>query len=280
LEIGTAKKIFSPFDLPSSLVKGGVEFSSLFSGVPKLLFLVSPCWDFWEGFESFDNIVDVHSAFLPWPDCLPPLDKFANLRRLRLDVSLPVFDEKHLFDFDVGMPQLQTLELTSFASRDFENSSARVWTHLARLVPNLTTLYVQFEEFEGAVCLQCSRTEEFTVTVPKRFASLQKLEVDGIQLDLNGLKSLVNRFEAVRPGGVKEVIINGIVRHPRRECHQVCAEFALWVKCKKRQNRNYAFNFSYWGFPRDKRRISVCPRCRCWLCLEPQSYYTFKFSQP
>jgi hypothetical protein len=76
---------------------------------------------------------------------------------------------------------------------------------------------------------------------------------------------MLERFEEVRPGGVKHLTVIGRVTYARRKCHKVCAKMARWIKRKKRQNPRSTFIFD-WEFSKAD--------------IEHRSLYVFIFSQP
>jgi hypothetical protein len=258
----------SPASLASS--RAGAEFYALFSTVRKLHFCgVGPRPEFWDGFETFDNIVEAglfcHHLTTFTMGQAGPLHQFANLRLLRLVVTNSFFRQQ----FDVVMPQLETLELTVWSGGSAsEIESAGVLNHnLASLVPNLRNLSV-----DAHLC----STKDFhpdvlAVAVPESFSCLQRLKVRG-DIKLKSAQNVIDRFQAVRPGGVKEIIIKGAVHYFRPECLKVCTAVTRWVKRKKRQNRQFTFDLK-WDF-------SWAKAIRHSAEHVSRSCYTLKFSQP
>jgi hypothetical protein len=257
-------------DFPASLDTGGAEFYALFSAVPKLHFIVNPRPEFWDGVDAFNNLVELSFSYYRWLECMAPLDLFPNLRKLQLDCSL--VRGRKFYDFDVVLPQLETLELTCVGRSGFRKNSGEIWEHLACLFPNLAILVIHVD----ARSYERFHPDVLTSTIPEQFTCLRKLKVLDVPLNLSDLQGMVDRFEAVRPGGVKEVVVDGIVKYPRPECHGVCAKFARWTKRKKGQNRGSVFDFQ-WEFPyvEPKGRFFWRP-----LVQQKESNYLFKFSQP
>jgi hypothetical protein len=269
--------VYEEEEFPASLASSsaGAAFYALFSRVPNLDFrYVNPQPEFWGGFETFGNIVELCLFYNDFTDFqAAPLGQFANLRKLQLEVTAMFFEQ--LLYFDVVMPQLETLELTVLRDCAFERDSADVWDHLASLVPNLLNLIIN-AHVEAS---QNFDPDVLAVAIPESFGCLRKLKVRGVvPLKLNSVQDVVDRFEAVRPGGVKEVIVDGTVHYARRECLNVCSAFTRWVKRKKCQNRQFTFDVK-WDFPSvavERRLAGHMSRRQ----VVGASCYTFKFSQP
>jgi hypothetical protein len=143
----------------------------------------------------------------------------------------------------VVMPQVQELEVSTYNDLKFRK---RVWQRIARFVPNVVNLSIRRVLCEWSYRL-CPH-DLFAITIPERFTCLEKLNLDNALLGLNSVMDMVDRFEAVRPGSVKEVNVAGSVFYATSKCSKVCGTVARWVKRKHRQNRNAALNVS-WRFP-------------------------------
>jgi hypothetical protein len=252
--------------LPMSLVSSGAEFFALFSAVPKLYFYPwNPRPEFWDGFETFDNVVELSVNYDDWSEYQysVPLDRFVNLRKLQMRGIA-----ENLLDFDVVLPRLRTLELMDVFESAFQQN---IWEHLARLVPNLVNLRIDGHFFPVKGCPRQTLTQHgdlCAVTIPEHFTCLEKLNI-AVALEFSSVLDMVDRFEAVRPGGVKEVKVDGFVYYARSECVNVSAKVARWVKQKRRQNRKMAFDV--WV---RQGRLSIADRPP----FNPS--YLFKFSQP
>jgi hypothetical protein len=266
LEIEAAT--FRQDDFPMSLVTGGAQFSALFFAVPKLYFIVNPRPEFWDAFEAFDNVVELSLVYFRWSLYPVPLDWFANLRKLQLDASL-VRGQK-FFDLDVVVPQVQTLDLTFVDESAFRKNGVSVWEHLARLFPNVVNLSIHVDSRS----FKLASPDVFAVTIPEQFTRLEKLKIRDVPLEFTGVQGMLERFEAVRPGGFKEMKIYGMVYYARPKCYDICSKVARWVKQKRRQNRKLTFDVT-WCFPEGDVEGHLYARQRL-----RESYYLFKFSQP
>ncbi len=260
----------APARFQASLAIGGAEFNALFSDVPKLHFVVNPRPEFWDDFTTFDNTIELSLPINRWSKYRAPLDEFSNLRKLRIDMSGVL--GRNFFDFDAVLPRLRTVELVRVGKRGFGRNGLEFLEDLARLAPNVTTLTIT-SDWSSEV----SHPDAFAVTIPERFTCLRKLKVVDFDLKLNAVKDMIDRFEEVRPGGLKEVIVDGIVYYARPRCHDVCAGFARWVKRLRRQNRDFKIDFG-WSFHGVEKKGHYSPP-NGWI-PPMKSRYSFKFSQP
>jgi hypothetical protein len=117
----------------------------------------------------------------------------------------------------------------------------------------------------------------FAVTIPENFTSLETLNLV-VPLDITAVLDMVDRFEALRPGGVEEVKVKGLVFYTRPECVAKSRKVARWVKEKRRQNRTATFGvFLQQGrFSSDDYREHITDKLR----ISGRPSYVFTFSEP
>jgi hypothetical protein len=257
---------------PMSLVSGGAEFSALFSDVRKLYFMnTNPHSEFWNGFQASNYVVvdELSVVCQRWFDHPVPLNRFVNVTKLRLTVLTALIEE--LPDPDhVVMPQVQEIQVYVSTWNDYVFRK-RVWERIARFVPNVVNLII--ERARDAWAYRLCPHDLFAVTIPDRFRCLQKLNLDNVMLGLNSVMDMVDRFEAIRPGSVKEVNVAGSVFYATTKCLKVCGTVARWVKRKHRENPNATLNVS-WRFP-----VPEPERPPGWNHDDARSRYVFTFSQ-
>ncbi len=256
------------FDVAMSLVTGGAEFFALFSTVPALYFnCTHPRPEFWNAFETLDNILELSIKYHGWSDeYRVPLDQFVNLRKVRMRVI------GDLLDLDVVVPQLRTMELTDIKQTGLKQD---VLEHLARAAPNLVNLTIDAESDVSTLVVFWIQRDLFTVTIPEHFTYLQKLNI-AVPLDILDVAVMVERFEALRPGGLKEVKVKGLVFYTRSECVVKSEKIARWVKTKRCENNNAAFEvFLQQGLFSSDDRLDISDKLRS----EGRPSYLFQFSQ-
>jgi hypothetical protein len=221
-------------DFPMSLTeRGGAAFFALFSDVPRIDFVnLHPTPEFWDGF-TYDNLVELSIRYDDWHEgyCVP-LGEFVNLRKL----ELRVFDD--LKNLDVDVPQLRTLELRNVKMSAFKRA---VFEHLGRVAPNVENLTIdsEGEVYESPYEKFLVNRRLFAVTIPENFTSLERMNL-AVPLDVTGVLGMVDSFEKLRPGGVEEVKVKGLVFYTSSECVAKSRKVARWAKEKRRQNRTAA----------------------------------------